>query len=129
MAICVVVDGTSVAVARPYAREAFHEPAGSTCRDGAEQAGARAVRQRAGVGERDLRGGRVGRDRRRPLFRVRPPRAKWCDLGRAGGVRVLAAMATRSSAARAAHDAAVAIDEKLALKEKFSTALYARPLE
>src|SRR5215212_1094646 len=45
------------------------------------------------------------------VLRAQPPHTKWWLIGRAS-----------------AHEAAVAIDEKLALKEKFSTALYARPL-
>src|SRR3982750_787386 len=59
------------------------------------------------------------------LFRGRPIGAKWW-IG--GGLAGCALIATVYALIRrpTRHDAAVAIDEKLALKEKFSTALYAR---
>lgn len=59
------------------------------------------------------------------VIQMRLPRQEWWLYGAlvAAGVGALVyAMIRRPSA----HDAAVAIDEKLGLKEKFSTALYAR---
>src|SRR5687767_5800902 len=61
------------------------------------------------------------------VFHVRPPRVMiwiWSGLG----ASVLAAIVYALIKRPTRHDAAVAIDEKLALKEKFSTALYARSL-
>src|SRR5215470_16513329 len=56
---------------------------------------------------------------------VRPPHLKWVLWG---GVAAcgLAALIWSLIRRPTAHEAAVAIDERLALKEKFSTALYAR---
>jgi hypothetical protein len=61
------------------------------------------------------------------VFRVRPPHVGWVLWG-AAGAGVLAALIYAIVRRPTPHQAAVAIDEKLALKEKFSTALYARPL-
>lgn len=61
------------------------------------------------------------------VFRVHPPHVAWFIWGGLGAMAVVSliyAMVRRPTA----HEAAVAIDDKLALKEKFSTALYARPL-
>jgi DNA segregation ATPase FtsK/SpoIIIE-like protein len=62
------------------------------------------------------------------IFLIRPPHLSWVLLG-AAGLGVLAALAYAIVRRPSEHDAAVAIDEKLLLKEKFSTALYARPLK
>jgi hypothetical protein len=62
------------------------------------------------------------------FFHVRPPRYLiwiWGGLG----ASVLAALVYALIRRPSRHDAAVAIDEKLALKEKFSTALFARALD
>src|SRR5687768_6920023 len=61
------------------------------------------------------------------VFHVRPPRVMiwiWSGLGAAVLAAIVYALVKRPTR----HDAAVAIDEKLALKEKFSTALFARQL-
>jgi hypothetical protein len=62
------------------------------------------------------------------LFDVRPPHMAWWLWG-AGGVAVVVAMIWAIVRRPTAHEAAVFIDERLELKEKFSTALYARPLK
>jgi hypothetical protein len=62
------------------------------------------------------------------LFQVRPPRVMvlfWAG----GGLAVLTALSYAIWKRPSAHAAAAAIDERLALKEKFSTALYVRPLQ
>src|SRR5439155_6457341 len=61
------------------------------------------------------------------VLRVKPPHTAWWLWGGVGACALVAliwALIRRPTA----HEAAIAIDEKLALKEKFSTALYARPL-
>ena len=61
------------------------------------------------------------------VFHWRPPRVAWWMWGGAGAAMVGAvvfAIVRRPSR----HEAAVFIDERLALKEKFSTALFARPM-
>jgi hypothetical protein len=61
------------------------------------------------------------------VFRVRPPHyVIWIYAG--AGAGVLAALVYAVLRRPTRLEAAVAIDERLALKEKFSTALYARPL-
>ncbi len=61
------------------------------------------------------------------LAHVRPPRAAiWLLAGL--GVAVLAALAFAVIRRPSPEQAAVAIDDRLGLKEKFSTALYVRPL-
>jgi hypothetical protein len=62
------------------------------------------------------------------LFQVRPPRVMvlfWAGAG----VAMLTALSYAIWKRPSAHAAAAAIDERLALKEKFSTALYVRPLK
>jgi len=61
------------------------------------------------------------------IFRLRPPQVAWFIWGGLGAA-VLVSLVYALMRRPTAHEAAVAIDEKLALKEKFSTALYARPL-
>src|SRR5439155_1976357 len=61
------------------------------------------------------------------VFRVRPPHVGWLLWGGVGAA-ALAALVYAIVRRPTRHDAAVAIDQKLSLKEKFSTALYARPL-
>jgi hypothetical protein len=61
------------------------------------------------------------------FFQVQPPHTKWWLIGGAIACGVFAliwAIVRRPTR----HEAAVAIDERLALKEKFSTALFARPI-
>src|SRR3989442_6529643 len=61
------------------------------------------------------------------LAHVRPPHIVvliWSGVGVCFLYALVIAMIRRPTK----HDAAVAIDDRLALKEKFSTALYARPL-
>src|SRR4051812_13827665 len=61
------------------------------------------------------------------LTKVRPPHAViviWSGAGVCFLYALLIAIIRRPTK----HDAAIAIDDRLALKEKFSTALYARPL-
>jgi hypothetical protein len=61
------------------------------------------------------------------VFHVRPPRPDvWLFAG--AGAALLAALGYAMWKRPTPQQAAVAIDAKLALKEKFSTALYARPL-
>jgi len=62
------------------------------------------------------------------VFQVRPPRMMvlfWAGAG----VAILTALSYSIWRRPTPQQAAVAIDEKLALKEKFSTALYVRPLK
>jgi hypothetical protein len=62
------------------------------------------------------------------VFHVRPPRFEiwfWSGLGVSGLAALVYALIKRPSA----EAAAVAIDDRLALKEKFSTALYVRPMK
>src|SRR4051812_45636160 len=61
------------------------------------------------------------------FFRIQPPHTKWWLWGGAA-VCLLAAGIWALIRRPSTHEAAVAIDAKLGLKEKFSTALYARPL-
>ena len=61
------------------------------------------------------------------IVQVAPPHPKWWIWGGAGACAVFAlvwAIVRRPTR----HEAAVAIDDRLALKEKFSTALFARPI-
>src|SRR5215218_704484 len=62
------------------------------------------------------------------IVRVHPPRPMiwvWAGLGVAVVSAIVYALVKRPTR----HEAAVAIDERLALKEKFSTALFVRPLK
>src|SRR5580765_6133349 len=59
---------------------------------------------------------------------VRPPHMAWVLWGGAAACG-LAAFIWALMRRPTAHEAAVAIDDRLALKEKFSTALYARPMK
>lgn len=61
------------------------------------------------------------------LVQWRPPRSHWWVWGGAGAA-LLGALIYGVLRRPSRHEAAVFIDERLALKEKFSTALFARPL-
>src|SRR4051812_41612777 len=62
------------------------------------------------------------------FFRIAPP-APWMWLIGAVGVSLVAAIVVALMRRPTAHEAAVAIDERLGLKEKFSTALEARRMK